>query len=69
MEKDREDAKEKAMQGKEVTFEFFNFGTKTHFAGHHREEDCRGWRDSRSVYQESVEVKLMVLNTCVSLYR
>ena len=25
MEKDREDAKEKAMQGKEVTFDFFEF--------------------------------------------
>lgn len=58
MEKDREDAKEKAMQGKEVTFEFWIFN-ENHFAGHHRGKDCRGWGDCRSVYQESVEVNLI----------
>ena len=45
MEKDREDAKEKAMQGKEVTFDFFGILEMEFFPGDHRGEDCQGWGD------------------------
>ena len=64
MEKDREDAKEKAMQGKEVTSEFcyfcWNHFAILHIAGHHGGKDCQGWGDCGSIYQESVEVKFMI---------